>query len=370
MFGRKKRIRIEFYDATTGEMIGFDEKKPKKIPPTFEYETLVKIGGRTWKLATAEPFARKDFLRAGTLKITLQPTDDNDPLTQVDHSAVRADSPRYVRPSRAATIPHFLPQTANDLLTMAAWEWREIELIAGRYRGEIARELEAIQALRDRATVEEGGKQFFRDQHVRSLPESGLLGLESPLEALIPEYFPSATPIDGIGFMGEPGQAADAYAFRMPAGLRLYGLRNRRQLQCLGIVPPTEESHRTVEPDLRQLVHLMERQDLVLVDWSKGRFVEPILPALAAYFGIQLADPTSATATEPTPVPESPTAPPEIEVPTEPIPDPPTDELFAISPTPPPVAPEAESEPEQLADMTIQIDLSLDPEFGNFREEE
>jgi hypothetical protein len=290
MFGSKKRVRIEFIDIDTGQMLGFDEKRPNKIPPTFRYETLIKFGGKTWKLVEAEPFERKDFLKSGllTIKVRLQEDAENPFIPPIP-----AEEKLYRSVSRSAQMPESAGKRKGKLLEMGAWEWRNIELISQDFRSDISREMGAIESIRQTASTEQNGQVMYREQHIRDLPEDVLQLKNITVGILGKSWFPFSNAFDGINFMGVEGSTYHTFAFRLPAGLTIYGHTSRQQIQAIGLLHPDTKHKLIAMQDIQRLVDFMDAHTLVLVDWERNKFVEPILPALAHFFGVSEDDSSS-----------------------------------------------------------------------------
>lgn len=294
MFGSKKRIRIEFIDVDTGQMIGFDEKRPKHIPPTFRFETLIKIGGKTWKLIEAEPFERKKFLKAGLLTIKVQLQEDPN---EQGIPPIPGEEKLYRCASRPSHFPESAGKRKGKLLEIGSWEWRCIELVSQNFRSEISREMGAIEAIRQGASTEQNGEIMYRKQHTRNLPDDVLQLKDITVSILGKSWFPFSNAFDGINFMTEDGTTSNTFAFRLPAGLTVYGHTTRNKIHSIGLLHPDAEHKLIAMQDIRRLVDFMEAQELVLVDWENNKFVEPILPVVANYFGV--TEETTASAEEP-----------------------------------------------------------------------
>lgn len=342
MFGSKKRVRIEFFDVDTGQMIGFDEKRPKNIPPTFRFETLIKIGGKTWKLIEAEPFERKKFLKSGLLKIKVRLEEDSEDTSL---PPIPAEEKLHRSASRSAHIPESAGKRKGKLLEIGRWEWRSIELISQNFRTGISREMGAIEAIRQSSGTEQNGQLMYRKQHTRDLPDDAVKLKDITVAILNKSWFPFSNAYDGVNLMGDEGTTTNTFAFRLPAGLTIYGHTSGNKIGSIGLIHPDEKHKLIAMQDIHRLAEFMEAQELVLVDWGNNKFVEPILPALATYFGVEEADSTSAAA---------PVASEVVEEVIPAIPDPSADEgdLATGSDNPTDVVPEvSESEPSADEEM-------------------
>lgn len=354
IFGKKKRILIEFFDVETGEKLGFDEKRPKQIPLSFQHETIVEFGGKRWKLVSAEPFERKKYLKAGKISIGLQPEEKGEAVDV----AARAETPAetlFRSPSRAEKRPEFAgKREGKDLLEMMEDEWQMVELVPASLSRVVSQEFGRIEAVIKTAATEQDGRTLYRRQHVRSLSAQGFQVKGWSPEKLREKAFPFSTKLPGLTFMGEAGIAKEAFAFRLPAGIVLYGLADGGKVRSLALRKPAAEHKLIARADLDRLLKFMEAENLVLVDWEKLSFVEPILTALTRYLGIPLEENEDERHARETPTAESMLPLPDLN------PEVNTDTAEAET-TSLPVS-------EPLEDLTI--DLSLDHDTGSIQEEE
>lgn len=284
---KKKIIRVEFVDAGSGEVIGYDEQPVKKLPETFEHSTKVEIGGEKFSVVKATPDTRKKFRKKGELVIELEKIKDevetaldqaspemDDPLdAAIEYITLDPDEKIYQAPSRADLFPAFTGnKEGKDLIIMGSWEWRQLEFVAADQEEKVILEFNHIQEIREKYSRQEAGKIVFIRQHRRSEISSPLKGIELSSQYLKETSFPFAGHYDGLTFMAADGYADGGFALRTQAGLVLYGLEFGEKVSVLSLRCPDRFSE-GVEEHLAKLAGFMEEKGLVLVDWNQGRSI-------------------------------------------------------------------------------------------------
>ena len=258
------------------------------MPPSFVHETFVEFGGERWKLVSADPFEHKDYVKTGKVRIGLKRVKDETGELLGESLADLPAEKLFLSASRAAIFPDFSGSRSDKpILEMAAWEWRQVELVPESLRTSIGEEFTQVEQLKLAQVTVQDGREMYRKQHVRSASATALLGKSWKPERLRTTAFTFSTALDGLSFMGEKGLAEETFVFRMPSGIVLYGLADGGKVRCLGLRPAREKHDLIAGGDLNRLVLFLEKEELILVDWERLLVVEPNLAGMGAYLGIE-----------------------------------------------------------------------------------
>ena len=228
---------------------------PEALPERFDKETRLHLANETWEVLRAEPPRRADWVRGGTLTLTLR---------RVERQAVPARDILFSLPTLCDRLPDVEAVPAGDgrqLLTMHEDLWRQVELVSRTHTALVHEELAAIEHIR-RGRNGPG----FRDVHVRKQPTSPLVDCYLTT-AILERALPASEPFDGVGF--EPTGAAPAGVisggFAYSAGeLKLYGVTIDGVAMCLAL----DRAPATLAPPLKAL---LADRGLLLVDWCAAR---------------------------------------------------------------------------------------------------
>ncbi len=283
---KKKIIRVEFIDAESGEVIGYDEQSVKKLPETFEHSTSVEIGEEKYEVVKATPDTRKKFRKKGELTIELAkikpaevPVSDewgmeDDSIEEaVEYGNQLPTDKVYQAASRADLFPAFTGnKDGKDLIVMGSWEWRQLEFVSTGMEEQVAIEIRHIQDIRANHNRWEAGRIVFTQQHRRSEISSPLKGIEFSSQEL-KEHFPFSIHFDGLTFMAAEGYGDGGFALRTQEGLELYGLEFAGQVKILSLRCPDSYSDQEKHPAAK-LSAFMENKGLMLVDWEQCLVVQ------------------------------------------------------------------------------------------------
>lgn len=300
---KKKTIRVEFYNAETGEKIGYDDQKLKHLPEDFEPETFVEIDGVRYEVVRAEPDERRKIKKSGSLMIQMKPYRKKEPAATANGEEVVEETgyeyvPRpkktFVSPTRPDIFPAFTGQREGlKLMEMGTWEWRSVEFIDASHELDIKNEFASIRDLKRHYGREENGREVYSRQHRRSLVDKSLGTFELDFETLANVHFPGSTASEGITFMGSDGYADGGFALRLAGGLIVYGLAFGDRISALGLTG--WQSAHTVE--LAPLEAFMQASGMLLVDWEALVCLEADAEVLAAWLSEKVSMAAVAAAT-------------------------------------------------------------------------
>jgi len=119
LFGNSK-IRVEFIDFRTGELIGKSLMKPEQLPETFELYTNFTLSGQEWTVIEANPVHSKDFTLTRSLKLKLQKVEKLNP-----------ENILYTLPTISNELPRIIdtPQFEKFRTTLHEDDWRQREFL-------------------------------------------------------------------------------------------------------------------------------------------------------------------------------------------------------------------------------------------------
>ncbi|MFN8397007.1 MAG: hypothetical protein U0176_20445 [Bacteroidia bacterium] len=280
-FGKNKTLRVEFYEAKNGSIVGYDEMRLKDVPEDFEAETWVEIDGDRWKVVGVEPSKPKKALKSGTLVVHVELVKRKE-ATKVEEAkaapvveAVK-EATVFVSPSRADQLPRMSGKREDlRLLEMATWEWRNIELTLAANRGTVLEVFGKIKELVSLNSTERDGRTFYTRQYERYDMFAPLRGTKLKLEQIIMDYYPAAVAVDGLTFMGSDQVANSTFVFMVGSGTVFYGQEFDEVVRYLALHRPDQLKVEDLRADAEVLARLMKKKELILVDWTLRQIVEP-----------------------------------------------------------------------------------------------
>jgi hypothetical protein len=71
LFGKDEKIRVQFIDSSTGDIVGISNISADQLPATFAIETKMTILGSEWQVEEAIPLNSVDFIKAKSLILKL-----------------------------------------------------------------------------------------------------------------------------------------------------------------------------------------------------------------------------------------------------------------------------------------------------------
>lgn len=74
-----RKVTVEFIDAASGAVFASSDMPVDDLPDTFEIDTTLHLGESNWSVVRAEPLTKKEFSKAGKLRIRLRKIEMMDP---------------------------------------------------------------------------------------------------------------------------------------------------------------------------------------------------------------------------------------------------------------------------------------------------
>lgn len=71
LFGKEEKIRVQFIECSTGNIVGISNMTADQLPATFAIETKMTILGSEWQVAEAIPVNSVDFIKTKSLVLKL-----------------------------------------------------------------------------------------------------------------------------------------------------------------------------------------------------------------------------------------------------------------------------------------------------------
>lgn len=285
-FGKKKTLRVEFFEARTQRLIGFDEMRLRDVPESFKDDTWVEIDGDRWKVVRAEPAKMRQAKRDGLLKVQVDLVERRTPEV-VETPVVEEvkEAPVYRNPSRADQTPRLSGKRGDlQLMEIATHEWRDIEMTVASNRSTVRDVFAKIEELILLNSTQRDGRTFYTRQYDRYEMFAPMRGARLPLETVITDYFPDAKAVDGLTFMGSDQVADSTFVFRVGSGIGFYGQEFDDIVRYLALTRPDTLFPAALEADAAKIAALMKRKELIIVDWQRRLVVEATPAAVHDYF--------------------------------------------------------------------------------------
>jgi hypothetical protein len=259
-------IHVTFLDSATGKHIAHSEMPPDHLPDSFEAETTLEIQARTYRVVSAKPMTKPEFVELGRLTIELLEIQTR----QVDPGEIL-----YTLPTISEDLPLMAPGSTKlkkSVLEMHEDDWRQVECVHRTFRPELKEQLRAIARIYDEQREPMGA---FREIHVRKLIPQPLPGEAIDVDTLIGVLAQVGAPqlLEGIAIEKAAGLIEHGFAIRHAAGPIWYGIAIEGRVVVLGLhganTEPLDEAVRA------PLAALCERFELDFVDWVRAAAWEP-----------------------------------------------------------------------------------------------
>lgn len=250
LFGDK--VRVTFIDGNTGALIGVSEMAGGELPAAFLERTTLHIGADEWSVVSADPPTRHQFLVTRELRLTVTRSADPDEVL-------------FSLPTICDELPDIEGPLDGTEVVIHDDHWRQVELIAAKFRPEVEAEFIDIQAIRDWRGQEAG----FTEIHLRHRVRRPLEGCGLRIEAVPGWSAGSARP---IRFEGHNMRVADGFAVMLRGGGFVYGTCVTGVLEILAFARGVTEDFDAVAIDLDAYA---VRNGLLLVDWVRCAVGEP-----------------------------------------------------------------------------------------------
>jgi hypothetical protein len=240
-----KWIKVTLVDATTGTTITRCKMPLEQLPAAFNKPTVMEVEGRAWRILQAAPVLADDFSFSKKLMLRVQPW-----------SGQVADS-LYMEPTVAGETPLTVSNRLFDdgNLLLPAGGWRQIEFLPVSMLPVIEEEMAIVNRMlqpEDGSDPLQGYRALYRRE------KTAAVDLQIPLEDLCKMLEGSkkgSLQLDG----GEYVQ--NGFSMRS-LDHSYYGRLQGNEIAQLGLLE-------FVYMD-EELMQVMERYELALVDWCNG----------------------------------------------------------------------------------------------------
>lgn len=260
-------IEVTLVDGATGEAFGRSAMAAEDLPEDFGTATDLWIGETAWRVESAIPATRSEYVRAGTLRIVLR----KPPPVEM----VRAADVNFSMSSICDLLPpgggpcgDLPPLVVKDDL------WRDVELVGPGHTDAIEENFAAIR----RIQAEHGAGPGFSKLHVRVEPRAPLGGVRltvAELAAALGAHQRNPVTIDGYS-----GCVVGGFALPICSGLVVYGHEDDGAVVVAAIDLAEDDASAAAAP----LSALMSAHRLSLVDW-RGLLRIDEEPVLARWLG-------------------------------------------------------------------------------------
>ncbi|AZM47056.1 hypothetical protein DMB38_15680 [Streptomyces sp. WAC 06738] len=258
-------VRVVFVDAETEAEFARSEFAPGQLPDSFAHETRLELGGESWAVVRAEPPTAEEFLRSGSLVLTLRRVQQIDPQ-ELTYSLPTIFDP--LPPTEDSTGP-------GEHFVIHEDDWRQAEMVSRQLAGQVEAEMRAIHEVfrQHSRVIGEGASsvRVFDRIHLRQTPTAPLSGEVSlrRLSELLPV---GGRPYTGVCFGDDPGRVAGSFAIAADP-VTVYGQAHddRVTTLCLMTSPDAAAESGSAVAGLAQV---MRECDLLLADWCTGRLLD------------------------------------------------------------------------------------------------
>ncbi|WP_326796816.1 hypothetical protein OG946_16260 [Streptomyces sp. NBC_01808] len=255
-------VRVVFVDAETEAEFARTELAPGQLPDSFEHETRLDLGGEPWAVVRAEPPTAAQFLRSGSLVLTLRRIQPVDPQ-ELTYSLPTIFDP--LPPAEDSTGPgeHFVIHEDG---------WRQAEMVSRQLAGQAEAEMRAIREIfrqHSRVIGEDASSvRVFDRIHLRRTPTAPI-STEVSLRRLSELLPGGGRPYAGVRFRDAPGRVVDSFAIASDP-LVVYGQAQGDRVTTLCLVPSPDAAAESAAG----LAQAMREFDLLLADWCSGRLLD------------------------------------------------------------------------------------------------
>lgn len=266
-------VHVQFIDSATNMVFTTSNMPPDKLPEGFAVNAVLNIGGQKWSVVSANPAAKADFLKTGSLILVLTRVPDAAPAAA--NKGMMFDVPSVSGDIAEANAP----APPGDMLFLRKNDWRQIEFVSTVFEKEIATEFASIHAIRLAGVGGPGGG--FPELNVRQeipLPVKDCIPRD--IESLLPQIKHFAA----LGFQKQHGAVPHSFAWAVDRGLMLWGLTDDEgnvTTLCLAGTPEKQD----VPAISEALARLTVKYDLYLVDWCREVKLHGDAQEFEKYFG-------------------------------------------------------------------------------------
>ena len=245
----KTWIRVEFFEASSQELLLVRNMPLEQLPDTFEPTTILELGASQWVVTCAMPPVVSDAVAGGDdLKLWLR-------RHHTAHRAPQAPAPAhdlFAPNTSCATLPATLPlnHAAEGHLWLYVQDWRQNELLDDTVWGaHVASTIEAIKA------------RPLYSTYLRHMPQMALHKEAPTLQDVVAGLgVPGEMQYEGVVlFFKEHDQrmVTHSFAFDAPEGTTFYGTTDGPGGQMLVLGVHDWESEEGLREDLREVFEVL-----------------------------------------------------------------------------------------------------------------
>jgi hypothetical protein len=260
-------IELTLVDGATGQVIGRSAVAAEDLPEDFGPATELRVGETAWRVESAVPPTRAEYVSAGALRLVLR---EAPPVRMVDPAELN-----FSMSSICDTLP---PDggPCGDLAPLVIKDdlWRDVELVGSGHDDAIEENFAAIRRIQAGHRVGPG----FAKLHVRTEPRAPLdaVGLTvAEVSAVLGASQRNPVTIDGYG-----GCIPGGFALSLPGSLVFYG----REGNGVAVMAAIDHSAGPASAVAAPLFALMSEHRLSLVDWRSCLRIDDE-PGLAQWLG-------------------------------------------------------------------------------------
>jgi hypothetical protein len=263
-------IRVEFINMADKSVIARSEMPASKLPDTFAIRTTLEIKDQKWVVESAEPAAKADFLKTGTLRLTLSRA------IQADPKKILFSLPTI---SNDVGKPEGQVPPSDSVFAIHEDDWRQVEFVSGTFAPQIHQELVDIQQIWRSQKMEFG----FKTLHVRQRIPEPMTGASLSLDEL-KKVMPAVKVYAGVGFQRTRGIVSHSFAWAVDRTFTVWGIADERGnviRLCVSGFPENEH----VSAISEALSSLTRQHQLRFVDWCRMAENYSDAEAFKKYFG-------------------------------------------------------------------------------------
>jgi hypothetical protein len=248
-------IEVTLIDGSRDELLGRAVIPADDLPANFDSATSLEFGEQTWRVLSADPPARDEYVVTGTLRLTLSTAAPTATMPAADMRSIG-----YSMSSFCDELPvDGDPAAGRSVLSIKDDLWRDLELVGPGHDEAIEANLTAIH----RVKTEHASGPGFTACHIRTEPRSPLSGVNFSLAEMAEFFETTLHLVRPVAIDGHGGVARDGFALPIGTGVEIYGCAPFGRVAIAGIHRAGPASGSVCDP----LIELMTRHRLSLVDW-------------------------------------------------------------------------------------------------------
>lgn len=252
-----QKIRVKFIDDANDQTIGLVDLSHRRLPKTFELDSVFHFGDQEWAVVAADSLTRAEYRKKGELTLRLRR------IAQVDPAEVL-----HTLPTICNVEPPIGQQPASeDDLVIHGDDWRQLELVADEHAQDVTREIDAIRTIHEGHAVDAGWSEL----HVRTTPDPPIPGTFTVAD--VQETLGSSAIRRGLSYYDSGTLVDGGFSVRAADGLTVYGYAPDERVAVLALLDDPPDTPPTAS--IAGLVRLAEAYRLCLVRWARCQYVPP-----------------------------------------------------------------------------------------------